>query len=91
MITSNMLLIATLALLIAALLVSLNNYISFKRSSSGNDVNLLSVLMKSAHIKKGYAYTVDVGDSIVFVAVVKKRVSNSVTDDLAQEIKVETN
>jgi len=42
----------------------------------------------SSNIKKGYAYTVDVGDSLVVVAVIEKRNSGGFLMSQEQEINV---
>ncbi|MEM0026788.1 MAG: hypothetical protein QXT53_03175 [Ignisphaera sp.] len=87
--STSVVLISTLLLIIASLIISLNNYIRFKESNRKEEAIMASIVGgESSYIKKGYAYSVDVGDAMVFVAVIEKKPSNSILNVLPQEIQV---
>jgi hypothetical protein len=69
------LLILTISTLGIALLATLN---TIRREPTTQLKNIENVLNEDNAIKKGYAYTVDIGDSLLIVAVIDKNSSNEI-------------
>ncbi|MEL9939911.1 MAG: hypothetical protein QW632_01670 [Ignisphaera sp.] len=89
MTSTTIILISTMLLIVASLIISLNNYIRFKGLKNKEKAIVSSIVGgESGYIKKGYAYSVDVGDAMVFVAVIEKKPSDSLLNILPQEIQV---
>ncbi len=83
-------LIIVISVLIATIIIStistLRPFIKKDERDKANNYNYLYNI--SSSIKKGYAYTVDVGDSLVVVAVIEKRNGNGFLTSQEQEINV---
>ncbi|ADM28279.1 hypothetical protein Igag_1477 [Ignisphaera aggregans DSM 17230] len=83
-------LVIVISVLIATLIISTVSTIKpfIKKDDRDKTDSYNYVYNISSNIKKGYAYTVDVGDSLVVVAVIEKRNSSGFLMSQEQEINV---
>jgi len=83
-------LIIVISVLIATVIISTLSTVKpfIKKDNREKADNYNYVYDVSSNIKKGYAYTVDVGDSLVVVAVIEKRNSGGFLMSQEQEINV---
>ncbi len=83
-------LIIVLSVLIATVVISTISTIKpfIKRDDRDRIDDNSNMHNTISNIKKGYAYTVDVGDSLVVVAVIEKKDSSGFLDTQEQEISV---
>jgi len=83
-------LIIVISVLIATIIISTISTIKpfIKKNDRDKTDSYHYVYNVSSNIKKGYAYTVDVGDSLVVVAVIEKRNSRGFLMSQEQEINV---
>jgi uncharacterized membrane protein len=65
--------ILILIFIVTALTASMINYLRYESSHRRKeDAHILNFMNILKYMKKGYAYSVDLGDSIVFIAVMEK-------------------
>lgn len=83
-------LIIVISVLIATVIVSTISTLRplIKRDDRDSVDSYNNIYDVTSNIKKGYAYTVDVGDSLVVVAVIEKRSSGGFLTAHEQEINV---
>uniref|UniRef100_A0A7C4FHW9 Uncharacterized protein n=1 Tax=Ignisphaera aggregans TaxID=334771 RepID=A0A7C4FHW9_9CREN len=66
--------VLVLTFIAMALIASMVNYMRYESSyrRKKEELPFLNITNVFKHVKKGYAYSVDLGDSVVFIAVVEK-------------------